>query len=284
MARKPYEVVRSIRWTVFHIFLFAVAILYIYPFLWMVSGSLRTLGGFASAGLGLIPKKVVWHNYVEAWTEAEFSKYFLNTVLYSTVPTITSLLFSAMAGYALSIRTMPGRRTLIGLMLVMMFLPAGFTIIPVFMLIHRLGLVGSRLGVMLPGMWGSFMYALFFMGFYTSIESGAVSLRDAAVIDGCNFYQTFSNVMLPLGRPMFATLAILGFMGAWNSFFWPLVVTMGNEDMRPIMVGLFTFKGEHMIEWTLLLAGTTIALVPILLVFFFAQKQVVEGMAGAIKM
>jgi len=285
MKIEGFRIQRQVRIIVIHVFLALVALIYIYPFLWMLGASFKDLGEFASAsGLGLIPKVIKWDNYVVAWREAEFSKYFLNSVFYSVVPLITSLLLSAMAGYSLSLRNLPGRGVLIGALVVMMFLPAGYTIIPVFMLMQKLGLVGTRLGVILPSMGPNLTWVLLFMAFYSSMSSGTASLQDAATIDGASFFQTFWYIMLPLGRPMFATWGIFGFLTAWNNFLWPLVITMGNESLRPLVVGLYTFRGEHMIEWTLLMAGTTIALIPIVIVFFLAQKQIIEGMAGAIKM
>jgi len=257
---------------------------YIYPFLWMVSASFKTLPEFARGGLSLIPQTIHWQNYLTAWREAEFSRYFLNTVALATIPTITSLISTSMAGYALATRRFPGRKIYIGGAVVMMFLPHGLTVIPVFMLIHKLGLLHTLLGVMLPSMGGSLMQALFFLGYYSSISTGAKTLEEAARVDGAGFFQTYWRIMMPLGRPMFATLGILAFISGWNNFYWPLVISLGDPKLRTLPVGLYAFRGEHITEWTLLCAGTTMALIPIILLFLFFQRYIIEGLAGAIKM
>lgn len=267
-----------------HVILVVLAIINIYPLLWMVSSSLKDLPEFVSGGMNLIPRKIVWQNYIIAWRDAEFGRYIFNTLMLAVVPTLTSLFSSSMAGYAIARKEFVGRKIIIGLALVTMFLPGGLSIIPLFRVIHRLNLASTLVGVLLPGMGGNFMWMLFFYGFYSSISTGAIQLEDAARIDGATFFQSYWHVMLPLAEPMFATLGIMGFIGGWNSFLWPLVVGLGKPSLRTITVGLFSFRGEHLTEWTLLCAGTTMGLLPILVVFFLAQRWIIEGLSGAIKM
>lgn len=275
---------RNLQRFVIQAVLLVVAIINIYPFLWMISSSLKDLPEFALGGLNLIPQRIVWENYPTAWAEAEFGRYFANTTMLAVIPTLSSLFASAMAGYALARKEFAGRRLFLTVSVVVMFIPGGLTVIPVFKIIYTLRLVGSMLGVMLPGLGGNLLWVLFFYGFYSSISTGVAELEDATRIDGATLFQSFWHVMLPLGRPMFATLGILGFIGGWNSFLWPLVVSLGKPDLQTITVGLFSFRGEHLTEWTLLSAGTTMGLLPIIIVFFFCQRWIIEGLAGAIKM
>ncbi|MBI2914744.1 MAG: carbohydrate ABC transporter permease [Firmicutes bacterium] len=276
-------VLNHTRWGLLYLALIVGGFINIYPFLWMVSVSFKDLPEFARGGLNLIPSVVHWDNYTTAWTEAEFGRYFFNTSFIAIVPTVTSLLTAAMAGYALARRNFPGKTIFIVGAVVMMFIPHGFTVIPVFTIIWKLGLLHTLLGVILPGLSGGLLTALIFMAYYTSVSTGASELEDAAKIDGATFFQTFWYVMLPLGRPMMATWGVLGFIGGWNSFIWPLIVSLGNEELRTLTVGLYAFREEHMTEWTLLMAGTTIGLVPIIVLFFIAQRWIIEGLAGAIK-
>lgn len=273
----------SKRWgqLVLHALLITLGFLYMYPFLWVLAGSFKTPGEFFSSGLSLIPKQLNWNNYVYAWNAGNFGTYFLNTLVVTVSVTLLVILFSSMAGYVLSKTQFPGKKAVLGGMLALMFLPAGYTIIPTFDLVQRLGLLNTLWSIILVQTAGGLIFnTLLFMGYFATIGK---EIEEAALVDGANLPTTYWHVMLPLAKPMIATVGLFQFMINWNSFWIPLVFTVGNPSLRTLAVGLFSFVGENSTGWTYVSAGAVISIVPIMLVFFFLQRYFIEAVAGAIK-
>lgn len=257
-----------------------VCLLWIYPFLWMVSASLKTDGEIFS-GLSLIPADPQWHNFERAWVEARVGRYFLNTVIITGGSIAIVLVSVAMIGYVLGRYSFPGKKIVIGLYLATVFVPEGYTIIPVFDLINRLGLADSRLGVIL-GLSGSahVILVLLFAGYFRQLPR---ELEEAAIVDGAGFFRVFWQIMLPLAKPVIATTIILQFMYAWNAFLLPLVLTLSRPELRTLAVGMAAFQGEYFTDWSGMAAAATISLIPIIIVFLFLQRYFVEGVAGSVK-
>jgi len=162
-----------------------------------------------------------------------------------------------------------------------LFLPHGYTIIPVFDLMQRLHLLNSLWSVIIVQASGGVVFGTFlFMGYFMAIDR---ELEDAAQVDGANFHQTFARIMLPLSGPMIATVGLFTAITAWNSFFIPLVFTLGRPELRTLAIGMYAFIGENSTEWTLLCAGTVITLAPIIALFLLLQRFFVNGLAGAVK-
>lgn len=273
---------QKLRHALTHIILLAGGLIWVYPFLWMLGGSLKSPAGFFSEGLNVIPKEFVWSNYVNAWNVGSFGQYFFNTVVVTVGTTILTLAFSAMAGYTLARKTFPGKAFILGMIVVTLFLPRGYVIIPIYDLIQRLGLIDSPLIVIiLVQTGGGMVFSTFLlMGYFNTIDR---ELEEAAVIDGANVHQLFWRVMLPLASPMLATVALFTFISSWNDFFMPLVFTFAQPTMRTLAVGMYAFVGENSTNWTYLCAGAVITLVPIMLVFAFLQRFFVNAIAGAVK-
>ena len=264
-----------------HAILIGLGFLYMYPFLWVLAGSFKKPGEFFSSGLSLIPKQLNLDNYRYAWSAGNFSSYFLNTVVVAVAVTLLVILFSSMAGYVLSKTSFPGKKVVLGGMLALMFLPAGYTIIPTFELVQRLGLLNTLWSIILVQTAGGLIFnALLFMGYFATIGK---EIEEAALVDGANLPTTYWHVMLPLAKPMIATVALFQFMVNWNSFWIPLVFTVGNPSLRTLAVGLYSFVGENSTGWTYVSAGAVISIVPIMLVFFLLQRYFIEAVAGAIK-
>lgn len=252
-----------------------------YPFLWTLGSSFKSVDGFFNEGLNVFPKEFEWSNYVNAWNEASFGQYFFNTVFTTVLTVILTALFTAMAGYVLARRTFPGKRVVIGLVAITLFLPHGYTIIPVFDIIQRLDLLNTLWSIIIVQTAGGMVFSTFlFMGYFASIDR---ELEDAARVDGASFHQVFWRVMLPLAGPMLATVALFTFIGTWNSFFIPLVFTLGQPELQTLAVGMFSFIGQNSTQWTYLCAGSVITLAPIMLVFVLLQRYFINGVAGAIK-
>lgn len=254
---------------------------WVYPLLWALSGSLKTNTGFLGSGVGLLPDGLNVENYAAAWNGASFGSYFLNSVVITVSSVFFTLLFSSMAGHALARTSFPGRKLLLGVILVTFFLPRGYTIVPIYDVVTRLGLLNTLWSVVLVQVAGGMVFNTFlFMGYFRTV---AKEIQEAAAMDGANFHQTYLYIILPLARPMLATLGLFAFIGSWNDFMTPLVFTLGQPHLRTIAVGLYAFTSQTSTDWTMLLAGSVISLAPIVVVFVFAQRHIVAAIAGAVK-
>ncbi|MFI6497934.1 carbohydrate ABC transporter permease [Nonomuraea typhae] len=264
-----------------HILLLGFGFAYVYPFLWAVGSSLKSKLDFLDTGLSLIPPAPRWENYAQAWQEASFGTYFMNTLIISVTSVLLTLLFTAMAGFALARTTFPGKKIVIGVVMVTFLLPHGYTIIPVFDLVNALGLLNTLWSVILVQVGGGLVFGTFmFMAYFSTMPR---ELEEAARVDGAGFNTLFFRVMLPLAKPMAATLGLFTFISSWNNFFLPLVFTLGKPELRTVGVGLYAFTNQTTTNWTLLCAGAIISLAPIVIVFIVAQRYIVEAIAGAVK-
>lgn len=270
-----------IRPKLWHLFLIPFCLLWVYPFIWMVSAAFKSQREMLLGGLSLIPDEWTFDNFERAWTTARFGDYTVNTVTFSITVVVLVLLTSAAAGYALSRPDLPGKKVIVGILIATMFIPHGYTIIPVFLLVNDLGLNNGLLGAALAQAGPALVVPiLLFMGFFAGIPR---DLEDAARVDGAGYLRTFFRVMLPLARPVIGTVTLLNFITAWNSFFIPLVFTLGAPDLRTLGVGMYNFFGQEATDWTGMAAAACISTIPIVIVFLFLQRTFVEGIAGAVK-
>lgn len=264
-----------------HLILILVSFVWIYPFIWMVSASFKTQDEIFSQGLNLIPKNFNFDNFIRAWNNANFEAYFLNSIIVTVSTVLLVLILSAMMGYVMGRYEFKGKKAVLIIFLASMVIPLGFTIIPIYQAIKALGLMNTRLGLILAESGGShIIFILLFAGFFKEIPK---ELEEAAIMDGCGFLRIFINIMLPLSKPIIGSVVIMQFIWTWNSFLLPLVLTLSKEGLRTLAVGLYAFKGEYVVDWTGIAAGGTISLIPIIIVFVVLQKYFVEGIAGSIK-
>jgi raffinose/stachyose/melibiose transport system permease protein len=263
------------------ILLATAAIIWVFPFIWMISSSFKTNREFLSAGLGLWPTQFRSDNYVRAWEVANFSQYFQNSVMVTITTVAIVVVISALTGYALARVDFPGKRPLIVLYAATLFIPKGYTIIPIYQLIRELGLLNTIPGLILAETGAApVLFALLFMAHFSSVPK---ELDEASELDGATFGQTFLYVMVPLAMPMVATTVVLQFMWTWNSFFTPLVLTLNNPDLRTLTVGMYAFVGEYNTDWTGLTAAALISIVPILILFLLLQRYFIAGLTGSVK-
>ncbi|MET9273374.1 carbohydrate ABC transporter permease [Kribbella sp. NPDC003557] len=264
-----------------HVALLVSGLAWLYPLFWALGSSLKSDDDFFTDGLNPMPSHFLWANYLNAWQEASFSRYFMNTILITLGTVVITLVVTSCAGYVLARTRFPGRGFCLGLVSATLFLPHGYTIIPVFDLMQRLHLLNSLWSVIIVQASGGVVFGTFlFMGYFMAVDR---ELEDAAQVDGANFHQTFARIMLPLSGPMLATVGLFTAITAWNSFFIPLVFTLGRPELRTLAIGMYAFIGENSTEWTLLCAGTVITLAPIILLFVLLQRFFVNGLAGAVK-
>lgn len=277
--RQRFVTPRVRRWLV-SAALAAICCIWIYPLLWMVSASLKS-NAMIFGNEGLIPSQPTFENYVKAWTQANIGAYFFNT-LFVTVGSVAIVTIStAMMGYVLGRRRFPGRGLIFALIIFTIFVPQGYTIIPVFDLLTRLGIGQSLWGVMLATSGGSFViFVLLFAGYFSQMPN---ELEEAAKMDGVGFVKTFWYVMLPLSRPIIVTVVVMQTLYAWNDFLLPLVVTLANPAIRTLSVGVYAFKGENFVDWGGMTAASTITILPVVILFLLLQRYFIDGLAGAVK-
>jgi len=254
-----------------HTLLLAGSVVMVVPFLWMVSTSLKSPGQIFTYPPQWIPDPVVWENYVEAVTIMPFGRFFLNSLIQATGVTVLQLLTSSLAAFAFARLRFKGRDALFLLYLATLMIPFHVTLIPNFIVIRLLGWVDTFRALILPPSFSPFSTFLLRQFFLTI----PLELDDAARIDGASSFGIWWRIALPLSKPALATLAIFTFMGQWNNFLWPLVVT-NSIEMRTLPVGLSAFQSRYAIQWHLLMAGSTIALVPLIL-FLLGQRYFIQG-------
>lgn len=266
-----------------HIFLLALGFIWVYPFIWMLSASFKTTKELfdLNSVWRLIPSSFQFQNYIRAWTVANFSGYFLNTVIVTCCTVLLVLFLTSTCGYAFGRYNFPGKKILIALLIATIFIPSGYTVIPVFDMLKRLGLLNTLTAVILAEAGGGqVIFILMFMGFFAGLP---VEIEESARMDGANFFQVFSKIMLPLSVPIIATVSIFQFMNTWNAFFNPLIFTLGRPELRTLGVGMFAFTGEYSFDWTGATAAASISLIPVIIVFLSFQKLFINGVVGAIK-
>lgn len=272
---------RTLVSAVTHAFLILVGFVWVYPFLWMVSAAFKRQSDFFASRLSLIPKVFTFENIARIWTKGNFGTYFFNTMIITVCSVFLVLVMTSTAGYVMGRYKFVGKKLITGIFVASISIPLVSTIIPVYEVVKNMGLVGTKTGLILSGAGGAHViFLLLFSGYYKQIPN---ELEEAAKIDGCGFFRTYFNIMMPLAKPIAITVIIMESIWTWNAFMLPLVLTLNNPASRTLAVGLYAFKGENTVDWTGIAAGGTIAVIPIIILFIILQKHFVEGVAGAVK-
>ncbi|AOZ91234.1 carbohydrate ABC transporter permease [Paenibacillus crassostreae] len=256
-----------------YVFLICGSIFMLLPFAWMISTSLKQEGKVFEYPVRWIPNPVEWGNYLTVLTEAPLIGGLMNTLIIILPPMFIGLLTSALAAYAFAKLRFPGRDFLFMMMLATMTIPGVVTMIPTFILFKTIGWLDSWNPLMIPGMFGSAACVFFLRQYFRTIPS---ELEDAAKMDGLNPFGVFVRVILPLSKPALAAQAIFGFIGGYNDFMGPLIYINSPEKFTLQLV-LASFQGYYVSNWTLIMAGSVLALIPTVILFFFAQRYFVEG-------
>ena len=264
-----------------HLLLIGLGIVWVYPFIWMIVSSLKTNSEYITSGISLWPERLQFENYQRAWETANFSVYFWNTVFVTVAAVAIVIVVCSLAGYAIGRYQFKGRIVFVSAITATMFMPKGYTIIPVYTLVNQLGLNNTLWGVILAESGGA--HVLFILLFTAYFRGLPKELEESAEVDGSGFFRTFVQIMLPLSKPIIATTAIMQFMDSWNAFLMPLVFTLSKPSLRTLGVGMYQFVGEHTTDWTGMAAAASISLIPILVVFLLLQRYFIEGVAGAVK-
>jgi multiple sugar transport system permease protein len=253
----------------------------LFPMLWMLITSIETLREARQFPPVLIPEGIRWQNYPDALRSAPFGTYFLNTFIVTIAVVLGNLVFCSLAGYAFARIKFFGREVVFILLLTTLMIPYQVTIIPTFLIVKWLGThVSPQIGIdslgalIVPSLvqvFGIFLLRQFF-------RTLPVELEEAARIDGASRLGVLFKIVLPLSLPALSTLAALTFLWTWNDFLWPLIV-INSAQHYTIQLGLASFQGLHLTAWTLLMAGNIMSLIPLLIVFFAAQKYFIRSVA-----
>jgi len=267
------------RITIYTLIVVSVLIV-IFPLLWMLAAALKTNGEIIDPNAPLIPTHLQWSNISTAWTTAPFGRFFINTAIFSIATTAGQILTGILAGYAFAMFDFPFKRILFYLVLSGLMIPFPVVIVPVVQLLGDFGWINTYQGLIVPNLasaLGAFLFRQFFL-------SAPLELGEAARIDGASEWRIFWQIYRPLAQPMTAAFTIIAFLQNWNNFLFPLVVT-NSEKLMMISQGLTIFNGQiSKVSYNLLMAGSLIAVVPVLVVALIVQRRVVEGLTlGAVR-
>jgi multiple sugar transport system permease protein len=250
------------------------AIVMLLPFVWMISTSLKTGEATFVTPPQLIPASPTTINYEKAFAAVPMGQFLVNSIFVSVASTVLMVLNCAMAGYAFARIKFPGRDILFYAYLATLMIPQQVTLVPLFVLMTWLDWGNTYQALILPssfGAFGTFLLRQFFQRLPREVE-------EAAFMDGAGYIRIFFTIGLQLARPALATLAVFSFMASWNSFLWPLIIT-SNQAMMTLPVGLSFLNGRYTTDWNVLMAGAVIGTVPIIAVYVFAQKYIIQGLA-----
>lgn len=254
-----------------------IALLIVLPLLWMLSTSFKPKAQWFTRDIHWIPITFTWENYQALLNNPNtpIVRWFVNSLLVATISTVATLTVTSLAAYAYARMEFPGRKALYTLLLATLFMPGIMFLIPNFLTIYRLGLLNTYAGVIIPGLAG--VFGVFFLRqFFESIPK---ELEESAEIDGASKFQIFYKIVLPLSKPALATLGILTFLASWNDFLWPLLI-LRDRALQTLPPGLRTLQGAYTSEYGLMMAGAVIVAVPVLVIYVFLQRFIVQSVAS----
>ncbi|KQX49237.1 sugar ABC transporter permease [Paenibacillus sp. Root444D2] len=260
---------------ILHILLILASVVMFGPFLWMAFSGLKDLAQIFQVPPTLFPNPWRWENISRSLTAMPFDKAYINSAYISVIVVLSQLLTCSMAAFSFAKIDFPFRNVLFILFLSMLMVPEQVTIVPLYIILKNLGWLDTHLSLIVPdalfSAFGVFLLRQFFMGIPRD-------LSEAAYVDGANMWKIYWRIMVPLIRPALASLAIVSFLGNWNSFFKP-VIFLSSTDNFTVPLMLSTFKGLYVTDWTLMMSGSAIAVMPVLLVYLVLQRNIIEGIS-----
>lgn len=264
---------RRIMNTLWYVILVIGAIISLFPYYLAFLTSVKPANQIFVGAPWSLPATPTLSNYGTILTQYNFPGYLVQTLIYAAVSTLGQLFFSTFAAYAFARMRFPGRDIIFWLYLATLMVPNIVTIIPLFILMSTLGWVNTYAGLIVPFILGT-PYGIFLMRqFFRTIPA---DLENSARIEGAGTLQILTRIIVPLSRPIMGTLAVITFVQQWNNFLWPLIIT-NTDDMRVLTVGISSFQSSYGASWNLMMAGTFVALGPLLLLFFIFQKRIVQS-------
>jgi len=260
-----------------HLFLISVAVTCLYPLAWMVSASLKTQETIFK-DFSLIPHKLHLNNYVLAWKEGGFGRYFLNSIFYTAAVVIGIVIVASLAAYAFSRLKFPGKNVLFIMFIAAMMIPIPGSFVALYVLLNKLHLRNTPVGYILAMINVGLSMSIFLLK--TFFDQMPTELEDQARIDGCSKLGIWWHVMLPLSKPVLAVVVVFNALAVWNEYILALII-FDSRQFMPLQVAIKLFQGEFVTNYPLLMAGLTIAALPIIIVYLVMQKYIVKGVTSA---
>ncbi|CAN7438357.1 MULTISPECIES: carbohydrate ABC transporter permease [unclassified Devosia] len=254
--------------------LLIVALLFLFPFFWMVTNAVRSNAEVMAYPVRILPHVFEWDNFAKAWTQLPFGRFFFNSMFVSVSVTIITVIVSCLSGYAFARLKFPGRDALLMAYLGTLMVPAIMLIIPLFLIVNSLGMVNTFQGVILPvafGTFGAFLMRQFFL-------SIPMELEEAARIDGASRLRILVSIIVPLSMPAIGLLSLFTFIAQWNNFLWPLIVMTGTDNAT-LPVGLTYFQTQQGTQWNFIMAGAALSMLPGVFLAILLQKLIYNSIA-----
>lgn len=262
-----------LRQLIAYVVLLSGAAVMLLPFLWMLSTSFKPERGIFVMPPEWIPDPFITDNYVKAWEQTELPRAFANSFFIAILTSVGEIAASTLAGFAFARLRFPGRNVFFGLLLSALMIPPAVTLVPSFILFRHLKWIDSFLPLIVPVMFGTAFAVFLCKQFFATLPE---ELEDAAKVDGANYFQIYLLIFLPLAKPIIATLFVLGFIARWNDYLGPLIY-LRSTHLYTVPLELSRLNSFYEQNWTLLMAGSTLALIPIILLFFMFQRYFVES-------
>ncbi|MFW7432382.1 carbohydrate ABC transporter permease [Vagococcus carniphilus] len=259
---------------VVHLLLILGSFLMVFPFVWMVLTALKTNTEAIAVPPTFFAEVPQWVNFTKIFTELNFGQFYLNTFISTAVITVGQVFFCSMAAYAFARLEFPFKNALFIILLSVLMVPGQIFLIPQYIIVQKLGLLDSIPALFLPGLFsafGTFLLRQFFLTIPKEIE-------EAAIIDGCSRIKIFFTIIVPLSRSALISLSIFSLLYGWNSLLWPLIINTSTEKMT-LSAGLASLSGQHSTDYPLMMAGSFLAVIPLIILFLIFQKQFIEGIA-----
>lgn len=266
------------------LFLSLMTVIALFPLVYAFFGSFKSSVEFLSGGANILPVRWDASSYEIAWREANFARYTINSVVISLLTVVLTLLVGSMASYVLSRADFRGKNLIITLLGLVMFIPGVVLIFPIFQMCQNLHLLGTIWSMVITQTASGLPFLVILMNSYMNGISREID--EAAQIDSCGFFRLYWNIILPLSKPILATAALFAFKSAWNSYLLPLALSLSKPAIRPLTVGVIALKdmGEGITAWNIMIAGSVMALLPMVVVFLFMNRFFIAGItAGSVK-
>lgn len=274
-----YKIENIVGWIRDHFFLILVSLSCIFPLVWMFSSALKTQATVFS-DMSLFPAHPQWGNFYLAWTKGGFGIYFFNSIFYTVTVVMGVVLIASLAAYGFARLEFPGKNIFFYMFLATLMIPLPGAFIALYVLLMKLHLVNTRLGYILIQINGGLALGIFLLK--TFFERMPRDLEDAARIDGCGRFGIYWRVALPLAKPAIAVVVIFNALTVWNEYLLAMLL-LTNKSLMPLQRGLMVFQGAHVTQYPLLMAGITITVIPIVLMYIVMQKYIIAGItAGAV--
>jgi len=257
-----------------HVLLIAAGAVMVVPFIWMISTAFKGDAEIYIYPPTWIPEQFHLENFARAWRFVPFGRFYLNSIFVAVTITVSQVITGALAGYVFARVRFPGRDSIFYMYLATLIIPTQVTMLPLFLMLNALKWVNTYQGLIMPFLANAFI-VFFLRQFFSTIPA---ELEDAARIDGCGRTRFIWQVLLPLSRPALASIGLFTFLGQWNSYIWPLIIT-NSTKMRTLPIGLRYFVEESGAQYNLMMAAAIITVAPVVLLFFVAQRQFIETLA-----